>query len=179
MAETVWVALLRAVNVGGRNRIAMAELRDLMADLGFGDTVTHLQSGNVLFAAPSAAGADALGAQISGGITDRFGHELHVIMRTADQLASIVANVPWEEPANSSSGVVFMSEPMDGELDMDRFAPDQGVVIGADVHVDCPTGFAKTKLTVAWIEKETGLAGTRRNWNTVKVLAEKSAAFAT
>lgn len=168
---TAWVALLRAINVAGKNTIPMADMRALMADLGFADAATHLQSGNVLF--ESDRPGDELAAAIHDGIADRFGHDVHVIMRSSEDLDYLITSVPWEYPANSSSGIVFLSAPLEAELDFGRFEPDAAVVDGADIHVDCPTGFGKTKLTVAWIEKQSGLVGTRRNWKTVKALAEK------
>ena len=172
---TTWVALLRAVNVAGKNVIPMAELRALMADLGHADAATHLQSGNVLFASDD-DGAD-LGARISSGIAERFDHDVAVLMRSRDELARLIATTPWAEPADSSSGVVFLSGSIASGLDTDRFAPDRAHVDGPNVHVDCPGGFGTTKLTVAWLERQTGLVGTRRNWKTVQALHDKLEAF--
>lgn len=170
---TAWVALLRAVNVSGKNVIPMADMRGLMTDLGIEGAVTHLASGNAMF--ESDADAGELIALVHGGIADRFGYDVTVIMRSIDQLAALIDSVPWEYPANSSSGVVFLDGAIAETLDFERFEPDLAVVAadGTDVYVDCPTGFGKTKLTVAWIEKQTGLAGTRRNWKTVRALHEK------
>ena len=172
---TAWLVLLRAVNVAGKNVIPMAEMRALMADLGHPDAATCLQSGNVLLAS-DADGAD-LEATITAGITERFGHDVSVLTRTRDDLDYLITSVPWEYPANSSSGIVFMSGPVDPDLDFRRFDPDQAIIDGSDIHVDCPTGFGKTKLTVAWIEKQTDLVGTRRNWKSVKALHERLEAF--
>lgn len=172
---TARLILLRAVNVAGKNVIPMAEMRSLMADLGYPDAATYLQSGNVLVSS-DADGAE-LAAAIHDGIADRFGHDVSVLTRTRDDLGYLITSVPWEYPANSSSGVVFMSDAVDPELDMRRFEPDHAIIDGSDIHVDCPTGFGKTKLTVAWIEKQTGLVGTRRNWKSVKALHERLEAF--
>lgn len=168
---TAWVALLRAINVSGKNVIPMADMRELMATLGFENVVTHLASGNVLLRSDQSA--DELATVIHDGIEDRFGYDVHVLARSQDDLATLIANVPWEYPANSSSGVVFLSGPMSEPLDFARFDPDQAVMADIDMYVDCPTGFGKTKMTVAWIEKQTGLAGTRRNWKTVRALHDK------
>lgn len=169
------LVLLRAVNVAGKNVIPMAEMRELMADLGYPDAATYLQSGNVLVSSDT-SGPD-LAELVRNGIADRFGHDVSVLTRTREDLAYLITSVPWEYPANSSSGIVFMSGAVDPDLDMSRFDPDQAVIDGSDMHVDCPTGFGKTKLTVAWIEKQTGLVGTRRNWKSVKALHERLEAF--
>ena len=169
------LVLLRAVNVAGNNVIPMVEMRALMADLGYPDAATYLQSGNVLVS--SDAPGDELAASVRDGIADRFGHDVSVLTRTRDDLAYLITSVPWQYPANSSSGIVFMSGPVDPGLDTTVFAPDEAVIDGSDIHVDCPTGFGKTKLTVAWIEKQPGLVGTRRNWKSVKALHERLEAF--
>lgn len=166
-----WLVLLRAVNVGGNNRVPMAEMRELMADIGFTDISTHLQSGNVLCG--SDQDRDDIGTTVRAGIADWFGHDIDVIVRSRTEVAAIVEAMPFEFPANSSSGVVFMNGAFDGELDIERFHPDVCVVSGSDIYVDLPTGFGATKLTAGWIEKHTGLRGTRRNWKTVKALNDK------
>ncbi len=169
------LVLLRAVNVAGKNVIPMAEMRALMADLGYPGAATYLQSGNVLVSA-AVDGAE-LSELVRTGIADRFGHDVQVLTRTRDDLAYLITSVPWEYPANSSSGIVFMSGAVDPDLDTSRFSPDRAVIDGCDIHVDCPTGFGKTKLSVAWLEKQTDLVGTRRNWKSVKALHERLEAF--
>jgi len=166
-----WLVLLRAVNVGGNNRVPMGDMRNLMADRGFEQVSTHLQSGNVL--CRSDRGADDIATTVRAGIADRFGHDIDVMVRSQAEVAAIVQAMPFEFPANSSSGVVFMSGTFDGELDIERFHPDVCVIAGPDIYVDLPTGFGKTKLTAGWLEKQTDLRGTRRNWKTVKALDEK------
>ncbi len=175
---TNWLALLRAVNVGGRNRLPMAELRDLVVELGHTDPATHLQSGNLLFGAPAVCEPQSLADQLRQAIAERFEIEIAVIMRSHQQVADVLEAVPWDSPSDAATGVVFCDAAVNPGLDFARFEPDRAVVIGSDVHVDCPTGFGKTKLTVAWIEKQAGVAGTRRNLKTVRrlhaMLAERS-----
>jgi len=166
--DSAWVALLRAINVGKHNRIPMAELRALMADLGFPDAATHLQSGNVLFCSDKPG--HELQAAIAGAVNDRYGYDTAVIVRNASDLERIVDNVPFADPHDKSSGVVFMSGAPTEAFDAERFAPDQLAVAGSDIYVDLPSGFGKTKLTVDWIERNCGLLGTRRNWKTVTTL---------
>lgn len=162
---TTYVVLLRAINVGGHNKIPMADLRSLLDDLGFTDVATYIQSGNVVCG--SRKKTSSVAKAIKVGIADRFGHDIEVMARTSDELAKIVTDWPYGDADPKASGVVFLSDSYDGELDAATFAPDGCLVAGTDVYVTCPTRFADTKLTAAWIEKQTGLAGTRRNWATV------------
>ena len=166
---TQYVVLLRAINVGGRNKIAMAELRELLDELGFDDVATYIQSGNIV--CRSTKKAASVGTTVKGGIAERFGHDIEVIVRSAADWSSIVDAFPYPDADPKSSGVVFLSAEFDDALDASAFAPDTCQVSGSDVYVDCPTRFATTKLTAGWIEKQTGLAGTRRNWATVLKLA--------
>lgn len=170
---TAYVVLLRAINVGGHNKVPMAELRTMMADLEFGDVTTLLQTGNIVCGSDEAPAA--LTAIVHAGIADRFGHNIEVMVRTADELSTIVRHFPFDGADPKQSGVVFLDGSPTEPLDASAFAPDQCSVADDNVYVDCPTSFAKTKLSAAWIEKRTGLSATRRNWNTVLKLAELSA----
>ena len=161
----VLIVALRAINVGGRNKIPMAELRELLAELEFEDIATYIQSGNVVCS--SSRTPDAAAQTIKEGVLERFGHDIEVMTRSADALADIVDGFPYPDADPKSSGVVFFDAPLDGDLDAAKFAPDECAVVGAEVYVNCPTRFADTKLTVAWMEKQTGRSGTRRNWATV------------
>jgi len=163
------IALLRAVNVGGHNKIKMAELRDALTEAGFGDVATYVQSGNVV--CTSRKGAAAVEKAIHQVIAERFGHDITVIVRSPAELATLVAGFPWDEPDGKASGIVFLDGPSD-PIDAAHFAPDELKVVGADVYVHYAKTFSDSKLTPAWIEKAAGRAGTRRNWNTVLKLTE-------
>jgi len=162
---TVFAVLLRAVNVGGRNKVPMAELRELLGDLGFDEVATYIQSGNVVCS--SSKKAPAVANTIKQAIADTFGHDIAVIVRTASEIAALIDTFPYPNADPKASGVVFLAAAFDGELDASKFAPDECQLYGSNVFVNCPTRFADTKLTGAWVEKQTGLAGTRRNWATV------------
>ncbi len=161
----VLVALLRAINVGGRNKIPMADLRELLAELEFANIATYIQSGNVVCSSDKEPGVAAM--EIKRGILERFGYDIGVMVRTADEFEATVDGFPYPDADPKSSGVVFFDGDMKGDLDATKFSPDECEVVGSHVYVNCPTRFANTKLTVAWMEKQTGLSGTRRNWATV------------
>ncbi len=162
---TTYSVLLRAINVGGHNKIPMADLRDLLNELGFGDVATNIQSGNI--ACSSRKKPAAIAATIKSAIAERFGHDIVVIVRSADELAQIVAEFPFGDANPKSSGVMFLSGIANGSIDATAFAPDKCRVAGDNVFISCPNGFGRTKLTGAWIEKQTALSGTMRNFATV------------
>ena len=166
----VHVALLRAINVGGHNLIPMAELAELLNSLGFAHVSSYLQSGNVVCTSDQAAPAVAL--SIREAVAEHFGHDIAVMVRSREQMERVVANFPYAGHDPKQTGVVFLGARFNGELETEALAPDECIAAGSHVYVHCPTSFAKTKLTNAWVEKQTGLAGTRRNWTTVVKLAE-------
>jgi uncharacterized protein (DUF1697 family) len=178
-------ALLRGVNVGGANKIAMAELRALVAELGFLNVATHLQSGNVVFSAPGTSPEQAAAA-VQAAIRERFGLGIPVLARTAQELARIVARHPLREVASNPSRmlVVFLSTRVDiahvAELQEQQYAPDRFVAGEREIYVWAPNGVSETKLTYAFWEKQLGgVTATARNWNTVERLRELTATAAT
>lgn len=166
------VVLLRAVNVGGRNAIPMGELRGLLEGLGYGGVRTHLQSGNVVLSAPATGDAE-LGAAIERGIAQRFGLEVAVVLRSAEEFARIAEHHPLqregEDPARLH--VMFFQRPPAAErvaaLDPDRSPPDRFVVRGREIYAHYPGGAGRSKLTVDYFERVLGVPGTARNWRTV------------
>lgn len=167
--------MLRGINVGGRSKIAMAELRSLLADAGLGDARTHLQSGNVIVTPPSDEMA-GLSAAMEKAIEGRTGLGVRVIVRTRCELAGIVAGNPFLEPGlkRLTLHAVFlesMPEPEKvAELDPDRSPPDRFAVKGREIYVHYPKGSGRSKLGLDYFEKRLGVAGTARNWNTVTAL---------
>lgn len=174
-----YAVLLRGVNVGGRNKIAMADLRQILTDLGHGDVKTHLQSGNGVLSADQAP--DELAAGIATAITARTGLKCAVMIRTGAELAEVVAGNPLgHEPENPSRFfVAFLSaEPQKAAaaaLAKQDFGSDRAWLRGRHVYSWVPNGLADTKLTYALLEKQLGVVATARNWNTVRKLAELTA----
>lgn len=166
------VLLLRAVNVGGKNKVPMADLRAALENASFSDVRTYIQSGNII--AQSRRGADSAAKLVRKVIRTTFGHDIDVIVRSPDELRSIVDACPYPAENPKQVGVVFLAGPC-AALDASAFAPDVLHVAGPDVYMHCPTSFADSKLTPAWIEKNGEQAGTRRNWNTVLKLVEMTA----
>jgi uncharacterized protein (DUF1697 family) len=175
----VYVSLLRAVNVGGRT-LPMADLRALYEQLGHGDVVTYVQSGNVV-SRSSARRAAAVERAVSAAISETFGLDVEVLVRTPAQLQSVLDGNPFlrgrgPAPASKTLHVTFLARAVDpsltGSLDEDAFAPDQFHVEGREVYVSCPNGYGRTKITTAWFEQTLQVPATTRNWNTVTRLLE-------
>ena len=171
-----YAAFLRGINVGGRNKVPMADLRTLLTGLGYGDLATHLQSGNAIFS--SQAPAAELELEIAESVAARFGVSCAVMVRTGAELAAAVRDSPLGgEPENPSRYfVAFLSEePAVRKLDaLDgvSFDPDALWVRGREAYLWCPAGAAETKLTNAALERRLGVAATARNWNTATRLAD-------
>jgi uncharacterized protein (DUF1697 family) len=174
-----YAALLRGVNVGGRNKIAMADLRGILGNLGYGDVTTLLQSGNATFT--SELPAVRLEADIGTAIAAEAGLSIVVMVRTGAELAAAMAGHPLgREPDNPSRYFVAFLAAAPGSaaaaglagLDL---APEQAWVRGREAYLWCPNGAADTRLTGAFVEKQLGVAATARNWNTVGKLAALTA----
>ncbi len=168
------VGLLRGVNVGGHNRLAMADLRAAVESLGHTDVETHLQSGNVVFTA--AAPSERLGDEIGERLRTTHGIDVLVLTRTAVEMASIVAASPYERDDPTKVVVAFLAEghAPDLDLDLDSFAPEGLTVHGSEVYLDLPSGQGRSRLTAALAKRDDG-SSTSRNWRTVLALAEMSA----
>jgi uncharacterized protein (DUF1697 family) len=176
-AMTTFIALLRSVNVAGHGRLSMVELRQSFVTLGFTDVSTYIQTGNVIFRSPSKK-PGALTADIVGQLEADFGSAPAVILRTAAELARVAATSPY--PARgadpSRHHVTFLAEVPDTER-LAAFEPppsgrDELAVVGREVYVHTPDGYANSKLTGTMLERRLGVVSTTRNWNTVTRLHE-------
>ncbi len=119
--------LLRGINVGGRNKVSMADLRTLLSDAGFADVSTYIQSGNVLLTAPARTGLET---EIEALLADGLGLDLVVVVRTADQVRSVVAEAPdgfGTRPDVFHSDVVFLASPLTSEQAMRAVSLRDGV----------------------------------------------------
>jgi uncharacterized protein (DUF1697 family) len=174
---TTCVALLRAVNVGGRKPIAMAELRELAAGLGLRDARTLLQSGNLVFGA-GRRGTGPLEGLLERELAARLGLASDVFVRTAGEWHALVAANPFPAEAARDPArlvVVVLREPPAANavaaLRAAIVGRERVEVRGREAHVVYPDGQGRSKLTLPLIEKHLRSRGTARNWNTVLKLA--------
>ena len=167
---------MRGINLGSRNKVAMPDLRALVADLGAEDVTTYVQSGNVLFR--SALARSELVRRIEDEIRTRFGLEVNVVLRTKAELAQVIAGNPFaaRERDPTRMHVTFLATAPDRrrvvELTRQQFEPDDFHVTRAAVYLHTPHGYGRSKLSNAFFEKQLGVRATTRNWRTVTTLAE-------
>ncbi|MET7639957.1 DUF1697 domain-containing protein [Streptomyces sp. NPDC005438] len=176
MART-HVALLRAVNVGGRNRVPMAELRELCAEeLGYTGVRTHLQSGNAVF--DSDREPARIAEELERALADRFQVSTRVLLRGAGELEELLTAHPYaaEEPDEAKLMVAFLERaPEEDRVRALTVPPGEEArctVRGREVFVHYPHGAGRSRLDNALLERRLGVASTARNLRTVRALRE-------
>jgi len=168
-----YVSFQRGINVGGRNLVPMAKLKELHESLRFENVRTHLQSGNVVFTTKK-SDPEKLAKQIAAKLG-----EIVVMVRSTDDLREAVRLNPFPKEAKSEPSalvVLFLSaEPAaDAKkrfLDV-NVGPEKKAFAGRELYIHYGAGMGKSKLTNALIEKTLGVRATARNWNTVTRLLE-------
>ncbi len=171
------VALLRGVNVGGNNLIAMADLVGLSTKLGFSGSRSLLQSGNLIFETEGRTAAE-LERLLELETEKRFNLRVDYFVRTAGEWKKIVARNPFPREAKDDPGhllVQFLKkapQPVDAKgLELSWAGPERVRPDGRQAYIVYPAGIGRSKLTVAALQKRLG-SGTGRNWNTILKLAE-------
>jgi uncharacterized protein (DUF1697 family) len=171
------VALLRAINVGGRNALPMKDLAALCEAEGCRNVVTYIQSGNVAFSA-TAAVAKRLAAALERAIQGHAKIAVPVIVRDATALQAATRGNPYlkagVDPAELHVGFLAATPTAEqvATLDPRRSAPDEFVVSGGEIYFRFPKGVGKTKLTVTYFDAKLATTITLRNWRTVGALLE-------
>jgi uncharacterized protein (DUF1697 family) len=174
------VALLRGINVGGKNLLPMKELVRLFEKSGCVDVVTYIQSGNVVFSNPATA-LDGFAGEMAAAIEKRFGLRVPVVLRSAQEIAAVLAKNPFlaRSPDPKALHVAFLAaKPAAANaarLDPKRSPGDSFELRGRDLYLHLPNGVAKTKLTNDYLDRTLATVATVRNWNTVGKLVEMSA----
>jgi uncharacterized protein (DUF1697 family) len=179
------VALLRGINVGGRNKVPMAELREVVASLGHTRVTTYIQSGNVLFTSPESDTAK-LASSLEAAITDAFGIESSVVVLSRDELAQILDRNPYPaEPNPKLVHVVFLNAELPPDL-LDRIkaaesasaakgSRDTVTATGPALFLHTPGGYGTSELAqvlfrIVGTPGKKGVAATARNWATATKL---------
>jgi uncharacterized protein (DUF1697 family) len=172
-----WIALLRGLNVGGKNRLAMADLAAAFEAAGAEAARTFIQSGNVLFEAP-AARAPGVAEAARRTLASRHGLEVPVVLRSAAELSAVVEGNPFLGPGVDPDllHVAFLAQrppaAAAAALDPLRSPPDRLELRGRDLFLHLPNGVARTRITNAWLDRTLGTTSTVRNWRTVLALLE-------
>jgi uncharacterized protein (DUF1697 family) len=168
---TVYIALLRAVNVAG-TALQMTELKSICEGLGFTDVKTYIQSGNVLFRSDEKEAAVAV--KLDEALGQKFGKKPGVMVRSTEELEAIAENAPFPEAKPNFLLVYFLPEKAPNAALDKMVAPDgeEAVVAGREIYVHYPIGSGKSKLKLPALKP-----GTSRNLNTVRKLAEMARAM--
>ncbi|MEW1695920.1 DUF1697 domain-containing protein [Streptomyces sp. NPDC091278] len=185
MTQT-YALLLRGINVSGRRKVPMADLRSCLEGLGHRDVRTYLQSGNAVFttAAPAASSAaasdEALASEIEDAVEHRFGFRVDCLVRGGAYLAAVAAACPF--PAAELEGkqlhALYLSESADpgrfAGIDREAHLPEEFALGDRVLYLYAPEGLGNSKLgeAVSRASVVKGLVVTGRNWNTVRKLVE-------
>ncbi|WP_299540081.1 DUF1697 domain-containing protein [uncultured Streptomyces sp.] len=174
---TRYAALLQGVNVGGRTSVPMADLRELLGELGHTGVATYLRSGNAVFTSDH-GDEDTLAAGIAQALEARFGRSVACLVRDAAHLAQVAANCPF--PAAELEGrqlhVTFYDRPVEparfASVDPAAHLPEEFRLGDRALYLYVPDGLGRSKLAAALSRPAVtrGLVATSRNWNTVEAL---------
>jgi uncharacterized protein (DUF1697 family) len=179
---TVYVSMLRAVNVGGTSRIKMDALRAVYESIGLKDVRTLLQSGNVVFRS-TLKDRERLVKRIMQEIERRLELHVEVILRTVGEIADIVERGPVLSPRADMSKllVMFLSSVPDAAaqaaLQKSHKGPEMLEMRGPEIYLYYPDGVGRSKLSSAVLENKLRTSGTARNWNTLTKLLEAGRAL--
>lgn len=172
---TRYLALLRGINVGGKSIIPMAELRQLFSDIGYQRVSTYIQSGNVLFDAAAEA-EHQVAASVEAAIKERFGEDVAVILRTIDELDTVIAENPFAGRQDDVTKllVAFLAAPP-AAANAERLVPPAGetgevALRGREVYIHVPDGYGRSKLVNPFIERVLDVPCTTRNWRSINKL---------
>ncbi|SNR38068.1 DUF1697 domain-containing protein [Lutibacter flavus] len=179
---TTYIALLRGINVSGKNIIKMVELKQLFINLGYYDVITYIQSGNVLFKS-SIKEQQLLEDTIVAAISKHFEYDVNVLVLTKNELTTIFNSNPFLAKDSAMDISKLHLTLLNNEPDLSKKHQIETLVINSDdefiihknsVYLHCPNGQAKTKLTNNLFQKKLNSAATTRNWRTITKLIELS-----
>jgi uncharacterized protein (DUF1697 family) len=170
------IVLLRGINLGARNRVSMPELREQLAEAGFGDARTYLQSGNIVLSSKDRPAK--LAKRFHTLIAEGFGLDIEVIVRTRDELNAVVRRNPLKDVADNPKRyqVTFLSAPLSPDR-LNKLADlaagdERFVADGRELYAWHPEGVARSKLWNQLAGSGLGVAATARNWTTVTSLLQ-------
>jgi len=173
------IALLRAVNLGGKTMVAMAELRAMAEALGFAEVRTLQQSGNLVFEARAKRSTDAIEKTLEAESENRFGRPIDFFVRDGKEWARLIADNPFPAEARRDPGHLVVMALKDAPSAAAVKALQAAIkgresvrAVGRRAYIVYPDGIGRSKLTNAVIEKALATRATGRNWNTVLKMAE-------
>lgn len=176
-----YISILRGINVGGKRKILMADLKELYQSLGFENIITYIQSGNVIFESKKKNGQTIFTKKIKEAISEKYGFDVPVIIRSVEEIKNIFETNPFLKKENvqvENLCVTFLSEiPSDENLEKINsydYSPDLFQIIEDNVFIFIEGKYHQSKLTNNFFEKKLKVSATTRNWKTVNKLLELS-----
>lgn len=173
-----YVALLRGINVSGQKKIKMADLSAGIKGLGFNSVQTYIQSGNVLFKCEKVA-REKLEKKIEGMIAEKFGFMVPIVIRTSEELKSLVATNPFLVSSYRDQERIYITFLKEGpspdniiKLKSVNCHPEEFILSGKAIYFYSPLGYAKAKMNNNFFESKLKVVATTRNWRTVLTLLE-------
>ena len=174
------VALLRGINVGGHNRVPMPELRSLMAELGYADVATYIQSGNAVFT-PAETDTTKLADALEQAIASQLGVSCGVVVVTRDELQQVIEDNPFPAEDNPKAvHAVFRRAELTkaeratvaeaAERARAKGCQDEAVIVGRTMFLHTPDGLGRSELSAQLARTAASKTGTARNWATVHKL---------
>ncbi len=166
-----YIVLLRGINVSGKNKLPMVDLRELLNDLGFQNIQTYIQSGNIIL--DSDESKVEVCQKIKQGIAAKFEYEVPVLARTVLEWKEIIENYPFSIENEKIVAFTFLDKIVsEANIEVKGINEDIYKIEKDVVYLNCPSGFGKTKLTNNLIEKKLNVVATTRNYKTtIKLLA--------
>jgi uncharacterized protein (DUF1697 family) len=170
------ISILRGINVSGKNKIPMVELKAMYEGLKFKNVITYIQSGNVIFSA-SESDSKTLSKKIEQGILKKFGFNVPVITRSIDEIQAAIKKNPFLKEKGielEKLHVTFLEDSPAADtlkkvLEY-NYEPDTFTIVGKEVYLHCPNGYGNTKLTNTFFENKLKVRATTRNWRTTNEL---------
>ncbi|HTA60973.1 MAG TPA: DUF1697 domain-containing protein [Bacteroidia bacterium] len=176
-----YIAILRGINVSGHKLIKMDALRKLFDSMGFKNTKTYIQSGNVVFQGKQAKTQD-LEKKIASSILKEFSFEVPVLVKDANELEVVLKNNPFinkrKEDVTKLHVTFLSAEPEKANIDKIKegnYAADEFIITGKTVYLFCPNGYGNTKLSNTFFENKLKVTATTRNWKTINELVTMAA----
>jgi uncharacterized protein (DUF1697 family) len=173
-----YVALLRGVNVGGKNRVKMPELLSLLSGLGLNRLNSYLQSGNLVFESDQ-IDSRVLVTAIEKRIQEGLGLDVAVLVKSESEMSGVDSLNPFLKQSGLNSQFLYVTylfeQPPEDKIKLiENFKDprDSFWVVDRQVYLHCPVGYGKTKFSNSFFEKQLGMAATTRNWRTAKALKD-------
>ena len=171
------IALLRGINVGGHKKVPMAELRELMTNIGFHHVKTYIQTGNIIFQS-KIINSTAIEGHIQRAIIDHFGFEVSVLVRTRDQLLKIFNDCPFTEEKKINSYFTVLSQTPNADLvtkaSKKIYENEEYAIVNDGLYFYCAIGYGKAKFNLSYFENTLQVNATSRNYKTMVKLLEMS-----